>query len=112
MSCAIVHHFKLMVDQIQVPIVCMLLQASNQKCNKFQTLIGTMLHSYNVSDDIIHTFHQMCLSTSPNTVRNQIRALADDRKRQIRELVANHAVAYAYDNLNILQRVGKETAEH
>lgn len=77
------------------------MQATSQRCNSLQALIGVFLQSCNVPEQTRNFIAHLGISISVATINRAMKQLSHEAHREIRRMGATLLTSYAYDNLDI-----------
>jgi hypothetical protein len=78
-----------------------MMQATNQRCNSMQALVGVFLQSCNVSKQTRNFLSHLGISISVTSINRAIKNLSKEAYRDIQRTGATFLASYAYDNLDI-----------
>ncbi|EIN14063.1 hypothetical protein PUNSTDRAFT_35946, partial [Punctularia strigosozonata HHB-11173 SS5] len=69
-------------------VICMsiMAQATNQRCNTLQTMVGVFLHSCSTPEAAIELLQRFGISNSSDAINDAVASLAKDSLRQIQQL--------------------------
>lgn len=76
------------------------MQATNQRCNMLQTLVGVFLQSCRVHEAARKVLGHLGISVSVLTINLAMKNLSREAFREMRRLGATFETGYAYDNLD------------
>ncbi|XP_006463783.1 hypothetical protein AGABI2DRAFT_74833 [Agaricus bisporus var. bisporus H97] len=78
-----------------------MMQATNQRCNSMQALVGVFLQSSNVPEQTRNFLSHLGVSISVTTINRAIKTLSREAYREIQRVGATLMTSYAYDNLDV-----------
>ncbi|XP_006462858.1 hypothetical protein AGABI2DRAFT_73074 [Agaricus bisporus var. bisporus H97] len=87
------------------------MQATNQKCNAFQTLVGVFLQACAVPDAARKLLAHIGVSISVSAIETAVKNLSKEAYAEMRRLGQSFETSYAYDNLDIDIKPGTPTWE-
>jgi hypothetical protein len=87
------------------------MQATNQKCNSLQSLVGIFLQSCNTSEQTRNFLSHLGVSVSVATINRTMTNLSTEAYHEIQRLGSTMLTSYAYDNLDIDLAHATPTAE-
>jgi hypothetical protein len=88
------------------------MQATNQRANMLQALVGVFLQSCNVLEQVRQFLAHVGISVSVKTIDCAMGYLLKEANAQMRTLGATLLTAYTYDNLDINLPNSRPTEEH
>ncbi|KAJ8072091.1 hypothetical protein PM082_015649 [Marasmius tenuissimus] len=85
----------------QVVCISTMMQSTNQRCNAIQSLIGLFLHACNAPETVTELLAHIRVSISASAIKDAVKSLSEESRKQIRAATRELLSAYAFDNIDI-----------
>lgn len=89
----------------------LLKKSINQKANRLPGMLGLLLHSTHIPENVIETMARMGLSISVDGIHDTIHSLSAQLFQALQRLSQTLLPAYAYNNFNVSLKTTVPTAE-
>ncbi|KAB5589726.1 hypothetical protein CTheo_6842 [Ceratobasidium theobromae] len=84
-----------------VSIFSILMQSSNARCNRLQTLVGLFTHSTHTPESVVELLAHAGLSIAPSSINNMVHSMSRDAVDKLKTGSELKPRAFGYDNLDI-----------